>query len=436
MGLIERFTALFRQRTPQGAATTSDELIVPSRPSALPDLFRADRDRMTIVGKNREMYRTDMRVKRIVSTLARDTVKGGFEVKAKDGRVVDVAQAMVKRVKLIDHLDDYVRLTLRDGDTFLEAGVNAAAEIAELTRKPTLEMRRASNEFDQFSDPTKAYWWGDAAWWGLDAPSDAVWFAQWQIIHARWDHDEGTRYGSPLFAAATSAFKRFTEGETDIAVRRKTRAGMKYLHVVDGASEGELEEYQERNKEALDNPFAAVADFFTNKEGSITPIQGDANLEAISDVVHHIRSFWTASPVPMSLIGYGNDLNRDVLEKQKEQYDEELAVVTKWCEDEIVRPAIDLQLLLAGILPETAAYEVVWGKKEVLTPAMLRDAADAALRLRALGLPNEVILQVMTPFLPGVDFSKVEMGAGSDVGRVASAEAGMQNQEDRSQNAE
>ncbi len=419
MGLIERFTAIFRQRSPVNEPTTTDEVRPPSRPSAVMDLFKPERDRLEIVRKSRDMYRTDMRVKRIMSTLGRDAVKGGFTIKSANARAVEIATAMMARTRLLDRLDDYVRLTLRDGDTFLEAGVNAQGEIAALTRKPSLEMRRASDEFDRFPDPTRAYWWGDAGYWGLVAPSDAVWFAQWQIIHARWDHDEGSRYGQPLFASATSAHKRYTEGETDIAVRRKTRAGMKYLHVVEGASEPELEGYKERNQAALDNPFAAVADYFTNKAGSISAIQGDANLEQIADVIHHIRSFWTASPVPMSLIGYGQDLNRDVLDKQKEQYDEELPVVTKWVEDEFVRPAIDLQLLLAGILPDSAAYECVWASKRVLTPAMLRDAADAALRLRGLGLQDEIILQVLSPFLPGVDLTAVVLA--NDISRVADA---------------
>lgn len=424
MGLIQRFAALFRQRQIEPDATTIDEMGVPARPSTLPDLFRAERDRVDIVRKCREMYRTDMRVRRIVGTLARDAV-GEFVIKSDVAQAVEVAHRMVERVQLINHLDDYMRLTLRDGDSFLEVGVNARGEIATLTRKPTLEMRRASDEFDRFADPTRAFWWGDAAWWGIEAPADAVWFAEWQIIHARWDHDEGSRYGAPLFASATAAFKRMSEGETDIAVRRKTRAGMKYLHVVEGASEAELEEYKERNQEALSNPFAAVADFYTNKAGSITAIQGDANMQQIADVMHHIRTFWTASPVPMSLIGYGQDLNRDVLDKQKEQYDEELRVITRWVEDEIVRPLIDRQLLLAGILPETAAYQIVWSSKRVVTPAMLRDAADAALRLRTLGFTDDLVLQVLAPFLPGIDLSTIMLEAGGDAGRVAAVEAGL-----------
>jgi hypothetical protein len=425
MGLIDRISAMFKQRSTAAEPTTSDEIKPPVRIAALPNLFQAERDRAAVVRQCREMYATDMRVKRLIGTLARDATRGEFTIVSDQAQAVDVATAMLQRVKLSDRLDDYMRMTLRDGDTLLEISVNAQAEIVSMSHKPTLEIRRNSDAFDRFADPAKAFWWSDTLWLGLEAPENAVWFAEWQIIHARWAHDEGSRYGAPLFAAATSAFKRMSQGEMDIAVRRKTRAGQKYLHVVEGATEDELVEYQERNQAALDNPYAPTADFFTNQAGSISVIGGDATLDQIEDVMHHIRSFWTASPVPMSLIGYGQDLNRDVLDKQKEEYDEELEIVTKWIDDEIVRPLVDRQLLLAGILPETAAYTIGRKKKAVLTAVMIRDAADAALRLRALGLPDAAIGQVLAPFLPGIDLQAAFAQAGNDVERLADAAAGV-----------
>ena len=80
---------------------------------------------------------------------------------------------------------------------------------------------------------------------------------------------------------------------------------MKYLHVVEGADGKALDEYKKANKVALDNPFAAVADFFSNRAGSITTVAGDAGIGQIEDVLHHIRTFWLVSPVPMSLLGTG-----------------------------------------------------------------------------------------------------------------------------------
>ena len=76
-------------------------------------------------------------------------------------------------------------------------------------------------------------------------------------------------YGTPMFASARKAYKRMTQGELDISIRRKTRSGQRFVHVLDGASAAEIEAYKAANKPALDDPFAAVSDFFpTGRAGS------------------------------------------------------------------------------------------------------------------------------------------------------------------------
>jgi hypothetical protein len=272
-----------------------------------------------------------------------------------------------------------------------------------VTRKPTLEMRRFSNSRDGFDDPRHAFWQGDE--WAVEPTGDAVWFAQWQIIHARWAHDEGSRYGKPLFASATKPFKRMTEGETDIAVRRKTRAGMKYLHQFpQGTDRTVIEEYKLLNRDSIDNPLAAIADFFGTVD--IKTVSGDAQLGQIDDVMHHIRTWFLVSPVAMSLLGYGQDLNRDVLEKQSEQYQRALEALTAWPEVEIVKPLIERQWLLKGIVPEGLGYSIKWQTKQVLTAALVEAAANAALKLRAAGAPDAALQAIMEQLLPGVDLGE------------------------------
>jgi len=426
MGLTDRISALFTKRSRAQVENTlqvENPAIVESSIQAL-SMFGAEAERVRLVRFCREMYAGDPRVKGILKAIARDVVKGGFQVNCKgNARAEATANALVKRLGLASKLDDWVRLTLRDGDSFLEVGVSAGGEIVDVSRKPTLQMHRHSNTADRFSDPIKAYWWADEAWVGQQPPGDALWFAEWQIIHARWDHDEGSRYGEPLFASAVKAFKRMSEGETDIAVRRKTRSGMRYLHSLEGAGEAEIEAYKERNKNALESPFAAVIDFFANQRVTVSAIQGDAHLAEIDDVLHHIRTFWVASPLPMSLLGYGQDLNRDVLEEQQEQYERALEQIAEWVEEELVRPLLERQWLLAGILPEGLDYELVWKNKRPITAGDLRDAADAALRLKSLGLPGDVVVSVLGRFLPGIDLSAVDLDGGLE--RQLSAGAGL-----------
>jgi hypothetical protein len=423
MGLIDRIAAMFRRTETAPARTTSAEMPQQGRgPLELAGEWRAASDRRSVVKACREMYGGDPRGEAVISTLARDIVRGGFEVATgagADKRIADEASAiateLMTRLDLVQRLDDWVRLSLRDGDSFLELSVDDGLDICQVTRKPTLEMRRNSNSRDQFEDPRRAFWQGDE--WAVDAPGDAVWFAQWQVIHARWAHDEGSRYGRPLFASATKPFKRMTEGETDIAVRRKTRAGMKYLHrFPDSTDRAVIEEYKLLNRDSINNPLAAIADYFGTVD--IKAIGGDAELGKIEDVMHHIRTWWLASPVAMSLLGYGQDLNRDVLDKQSEQYQRALEGLTAWPEVEIVKPLLERQWLLKGIVPEGLGYSIKWKNKQVLTAALVEAAANAALKLKAVGAPDEVVRAIVELLLPGVELGEW----GSSTAAAASAQ--------------
>jgi hypothetical protein len=409
MALIDQITRLFTgwRRREKSVKTTTVELTAerPGKRGAGVDMARmeADRTRAAVVKTCQQMYDEDPRADGVLHTLARDIVGIGFAVSTGNPQADEIATGLIERLGLVARLDDWVRLSARDGDSFLEVEVSDAREIVGVTRKPTLEMHRNSNTRDEFDDPRYAFWWSDEPHtWGIPGPNDALWFAEWQIVHARWNHDEGKRYGRPLFRSATGPWKRIVEGETDVATRRKTRAGMKYLHLFPpGTTPEEIEKYKKTNAEILDSPLAAIQDFFGTAE--LKTVEGDARVSDIEDILHHIRTWWVASPVPMSLLAYGQDLNRDVLEKQKEQYDEALGELRPWLQYEILTPLFELAWLLAGILPETLAVEYHWKAKHVLKPADLRDIADAALRLRALGLGEAAIWSLVQRFLPEID---------------------------------
>lgn len=415
MGLIDSIGRLFRRGERESQRTTSDEVMAggrlgerPYAPVALAQRFGAERDRRALVEAARKMYDEDTRVDGIIKTLARDATKGGFLVDVDGGpretRAEGVALDLMQRLHLQRQVDDWFRLTLRDGDGFLELGIDGAREVVEVTRKPTLEMRRHSNSRDRFDDPRRAFWWSDEPWVLNPEKAEVVWFPEWMVVHARWNHESDRRYGRPLFASGRKTWKRVDEGELDLAVRRKARAGMRYVHSLPGADESKIEAYRRRNRAALDNPTAAIADFFSNVQGGIAAVQGDAHLSEIEDVVHHIRTFWLASPIPMSLLGYGQDLNRDVLREQQEQYDRALESVADWVIDAFVRPLVERQWLLAGILPDGLSYEIRRAYKKPVTAADVGDVAEAVLKLRATGLlSDEMLVDLMVMILPHVD---------------------------------
>jgi hypothetical protein len=403
MGILDRIRRSLT--TPSVPHNTSREIARPARTADLVARFSAENGRHDTVRRAREMYDRDPRIQGIIRTLARDATKNGFTLTVTGGPRADEAQAVVdtllSRLRLKRLLDDWLRQAQRDGDDFLELGVSAAREIVEVTRKPTLQMVRLSDEFDRFPDPERAFAWTDqTAVAAASLGPDAVYFPEFLIIHARWLHDSEQRYGRPEFAAATGVWKRVNEGEIDVAIRRKAHAGVRLVHKLVGATEADIAAYKAENQAALDKPFPAKADYFINFEGGIDELQGDGKLDAIGDIRHHIQTMTAASPVPLELLAYGENLNRDVLQEKKAQYDEGIAAAQAWLADQIIEPLVERAWLLAGILPENVEYTIGWPSKRVLTPQDIQALAGAVGAMRAGGWSDAAVWALIEPYLP------------------------------------
>ena len=423
---LDRISTLWARRQPPPVITAPPTEARASRQASID--WTAQRDRRAQIADSRQMAAEDPRPKQSMATLARDATKGGFTLQITGPRAAQAqaaADALFARVHLHKRLDDWARLTFRDGDTFLELGAAANGEIVQVTRKPTAEMYRDSDSFDRFADPARAFYWTERPTYTDAPPADAVFFPEWQIVHARWDSDEGSRYGAPMFAAARRAYKRMAQGELDIAVRRKTRSGLRYAHILDGANQAEMEAYKAANQPALDDPYAAVADFFFNKAGGLQVVQGDAQLAQIDDVLHHVDTFGVASITPLELIGYGRNLNRDVLEQKKAQYDEAVGSVRGWLGNEFVLPLIERQWLLLGIWPDDIEVDMQWKAKKEPKPVDLRDLAAFGAAVKAAGLLTPATtLRILATMLPDFDVeAELVALAAQDAEREVSAAA-------------
>lgn len=374
--------------------------------------FAVERDRNSVIKDCRAMYDGDPRVEKMHRRFPQDLMRGGYLVKTNHVNAFLVAGLLQARLKMNQRLENWLRLTLRDGDSFLELDIadssgttlrseQATMLISDVTRKPTLKMHRNTNSADKFENPERAFWMGGDSFYGMEPPKDAIWFPQWKMIHARWNHDEESRYGRPMMKSARKQFKYVEDGELNVAVRRKIGGAQLRQHVIEGSA-ADVEAYKENNKAAL-GKLAAVIDFFSNKQSSLTVHQGDGNIDRIGDVQHHIATMGTASDTPMELIAYGGELNRDILGEKKEAYEDTLNQGREWTATEIIAPLLEREWLLHGIYPADVEYKIIWRKARTLSPADLRDLADAAARLRVLGVKEDVVQVILASYLQDVD---------------------------------
>ncbi len=431
MSLIDTISNLpFLRRFYQPVVTTGDRP-AEQRGVDLAKEFTVLHDRRSVIKDCVNMYDTDPRIEEAIGRLAEDVTRGGFwvEIKPKEGttqRTADQAQwaitDLVERLRLVTELDDWIRETERDGDTFLEVSIDAALLIQKLTRKPVLEMHRNSDDKDEFPDPTRAFWQAGESWTGFFTdnapPPNAIFYQRWQIVHARLKHNKGSRYGTPRFKSARQSWKLVNKGERDMGVRRAVRATMRYSHKIQNANETSIEKYVALNKPKQDDSNIATRDFFG---AEVTAVQGDANLGEVGDIKWHLDTVAAASPVPFAIMFGGENLNRDILEDQVAAYEKDLISASAWVVTEFIRPIAELQLLLLGIWPGDLEMTVVWAREEAQqakvaqasaqaaeqVAAAVAKAGEAGTKLRAAGIPDEVIdailVEIVSQAMPGLD---------------------------------
>jgi len=396
--LKQRVNAFFHP--PAETQTTQEDPRVQSV-TAEYEKLKADRSRTAVIKTCRLMYDGDPRIEKAHRVYSQDIVKAGFLVITKDETAKQIAMDLQERLDMNQLLEDAMRETSRDGDSFYEVVVDDSLLITELSRKPTMQMHRNSNKADKFNDPFKAYWMGDDNWMNPEPSKDALWFADWQMIHARWKHDSEKRYGKPMFSASTGAFKKVEDGELNVAVRRKMGGSQIRIHSIEGAP-ADLEKYKEDNQAAF-GKLSAVIDLFTNKKGTVDVKQGDGNIDKMGDVQHHVATMMAGSDVPMELLVFGEGLNRDILGEKKEEYENNQEQGREWLTKQLVKPLLERQWLLAGILPAEIKYKIKWRTAKPLTPADLRDLGDGLSRLKLLGVKDEIIQSIAAMYLRSVE---------------------------------
>src|SRR5689334_4467926 len=141
MGLRDLVNNVFRRNdAPVASTTISTREPAPANaaPTTLAHKFAAETDRRKIIEACRMMYKVDPRIKKMHRQLARDIIKGGFVVRTSNQVALQEAQALISRLNLNKRIDDYVRLSARDGDSFLQVEINDAFDVVGISRKPTL----------------------------------------------------------------------------------------------------------------------------------------------------------------------------------------------------------------------------------------------------------------------------------------------------------
>lgn len=345
-----------------------------------------DPDQRQAILDLRAMDREDGRVKRIHSRVARDIVRGGllFTQSADDETLGELWEAFARRLQLdrAEKLKSDARGLVMEGSLPLQWVVDGDWNIVAAVRMPAETILPQVDRNGRFKDVSRAYVQFDPT----EGKEIAAW-PLWQLHLARFDpdnYDDMGSIGRPFLDATRTTWKKLRMTEEDLVIRRRTRAPLRMAHVLEGATTDDLDTYRqsvERDRSQI------TTDYYLNRKGSVSAVQGDANLDQIRDVVHLLDSFFAGSPLPKGLMGYTDGMARDILEDLKRDYYEEVDLLQDTLAGAYAAGFM-LQCLLKGINPVDSDYTVGFAERRTETPSQ---TADRGLKLAAMGLPKGMV---------------------------------------------
>ena len=352
----------------------------------------------------REMDRTDPRVKRIHRRMARDATKNGIRLQwngKENDRISRLFKLWVARLGLNnpEKLRSDARGTVMEGALAMQWVVNDQRNMVSGLRMPAETILADTLPTGQLKNIAAAYKQLDPVG-GYQIIAE---FAFWQLSVARLDPDNYDDFGCngrPYLDAARKTWKQLQMTEDDLVIRRRTRAPQRFSHVLDGATAEELQKY----KNGIENEKGLMTtDFYSNRKGGVTGVNGDANLDQINDVVHLLDTFFSGAPAPKGLFGYSDGLSRDILEDLKKDYFEEIEGLQDPL-SQVYFEGFHLQLLLAGINPYSYNFNVQFTERKTETR---NQKADLALKYQALGVPDSLVWET-AGFEPAYVMDKIK----------------------------
>lgn len=348
--------------------------------------FTVDYDYRSVVIDIRRMDREDGRVKRIHNRVARDVTRGGLVILQADPseRVQSAWQNFVRRLQLdnAQKLKSDARGLVMEGTLPLQWVVDDKGQVAGCVRMPAETIRPNVGPNGRFKDVQSAF-----SQYDCRTGQDLAVFPMWQMTMARQDpdnFDDLSCPGRPFLDASREIWRKLGLTDTDLVVRRHHRSPMRLAHVLEGASEEELTRYREATEANKD---LITTDFYLNKKGSVSAVQGDATMGEIGDVVYLLDTFFSGSPLPKGLAGYTDGLARDILEDLKRDYYDEvdqIQDVLSW----VYQQGFRLHLLLQGINADAENFKISFAERRTET---LNQTTDRALKLKALQLPQSMV---------------------------------------------
>lgn len=392
---------LWQKLTPFASALPAEKGARLASDEALERTYRTmfiDYERRALVRTMREMDQKDGRVKSVHSRVARDTIRGGLVLEVTEKASSETLKrewgAFKSRLQLdkAEKLKSDARGLVMEGNLPLQLVLDDGSN-GDTKRQVMAALRMPSDTIVPLVDDGGRFKSAGTAYEQRDVMTGQVLasFAAWQLMLCRLDppnFDDLGSMGRPWLDSSAAVWRKLVMTEEDLVVRRRMRAPLRLVHVLEGADDATLSTYRrtvEREKGDI------ATDFYMNKRGGVTAIQGDETLGDIGDVAHLLDTFFAGSPAPRGLFGFTNGMARDILEDLKRAYYDEVDGLQDTVASAYVM-AFRVHLLFRGIDPGPEEFQIRFAERRTETP---NQVADLVLKLMAANIPQEELDRVL-----------------------------------------
>lgn len=260
--------------------------------------------------------------------------------------------SLKKRLKLKSMLPQISFNLVAFGNDYLQPVMNLQRKITQVASMPIASMIRLSDDRDEFIDDTRHFVQIDTATTQEGHP-----FAKGQILHARHNHTPGHRYGlSDLFSCRGTA-KDSIDALRSLLPRRLANQPFRIFDI-DPLNTGSITDSQFKEfiaetsrKVAMlqGDEYSPFEDAFVN--GVKVEVKGgDPQLGTVDDIEMLLDATLSVLGVSRQLLGSGVNVNRDILDEQREEmYLAQSQLATTTICDQVLMPLFELQLALDGM---------------------------------------------------------------------------------------
>lgn len=309
---------------------------------------------------------------------------------------------MISRCELNKKSPSWARWLVADGDLFLQPKLQlnqmGEFDIVAVKKMPAESMVRLTDDQEEFIDVHKAFGQKD-----ISRDTYIDFFPLWQILHVRYDYEDGQRYGNSIFFPVKYLANEALKATKALGDRRKATKPL-LVHKLKGKDglplpQTQFDKYVEGTSMKLKaerGEYSEYSELYCNG-GDADAITMDGTLGEVGDIAFLYDVCLSPTGVGRQLLGSEIKQQRDVLDEVRgELYAAQRQLMDLFAID-VYKELFDLELMLKGIDPRLVTYNFLF--KQRYTESALERRIDRALRSKAAGcLSPEDVMAVQADY--------------------------------------